>query len=110
MMSVGEALDIYTGQLKAHQEINMDYFYDNIDPAEKVRFDRLRKVIDLTSSIEHTEKFDRIFEQLKNYRDETNSLSKAASFRKSSYSSDDLEDQQEIDEIFSEEFGDGDDL
>lgn len=100
MMSVGEALDIYTGQLKAHQEINMNYFYDNIDPAEKERFDRLRKVIDLTSSIEHTEKFDRIFQRLKICRDETNSLSKAASFRKSSYSVDDLEDQQEIDFIF----------
>lgn len=110
MMSVGEALDIYTGQLKAQQAINLDYFYDNIDPAEKVRFDRLRKVIDLTSSIEHTDKFDKIFEQLKYFRNETNSLSKAASFRKSSYSVDDFEDQQEIDEIFAEEFGNDDEL
>lgn len=110
MMSVGEALDIYTGQIKTHQDIDMDYFYSNIDPAEKERFEKLRKVIDLTVSIEHTNKFDKLFERIKNCRDETVSLSKVASFRKDSYSSNDLEDQQEIDEIFAEEFGDGDEL
>jgi cyclophilin family peptidyl-prolyl cis-trans isomerase len=109
-MSVGEALDFYTGQIKSHQNIDMEELYRNIAPEEKERFCRLCKVVDLTVSAEYTDKFEKIYDQLKAHRDDSLSLSNAASFRKGSYSTDDLEDQREIDEIFAEEFGDDDEV
>lgn len=107
MIGLDRALSIYTDKLIAGEDINLNYFCENLRQEDIEEFRELAKIINVTMSLSYTKKFEKTFEQINNYKEQIYSLSKAADFRKDhSILNEDDEIQKTLDVLFDEEFPD----
>lgn len=106
MISLDQALDIYTDKINAGEEIDINYFIQNLSQENIKDFEELSEIIKLNLSISYTKKFQDVFDELDSYKEQFYSLSFAVNFRKDSKNLDkDDAAQRTIDKLFDEEFG-----
>ncbi|AFV03489.1 MULTISPECIES: hypothetical protein [unclassified Dehalobacter] len=107
MISLDEALVIYTDKITSGQDIDYNYFYENLAQDDIEEFKELSKIINMTISVPYTQEFDAVFKKINDYKEQLYSLPQAADFRKDRKDSDGNDDAQRIiDELFNEEFSD----
>lgn len=106
MISLDQALNIYTDRIHDGKDIDFNYFYENLTQDDIKEFKELSEIINMTLSIEYTKDFNDIFDEINSYKEQLY-LPSVANFRKDSKDFDDDEDAQKaIDEMFDKEFSD----
>lgn len=107
MIILDQALGIYTDKINAGEEIDINYFIQNLNQEDIKDFEELSEIIKLTMSISYTKKFQDFFNELDSYKEQFYSLPSTVNFRKESKERDkDDAAQRTIDKLFDEEFGD----
>jgi|SRR5690606_34637947 len=105
MIGLDRALSIYTDKLIAGEEININHLCKDLRQEDVEELKELIKIINAAISFSYTKKFEKLFEQINDYKEQIYSLSKAADFRKDhSILNEDDEIQKTIDALFDEEF------
>lgn len=107
MISLDQALGIYTDKINAGEEICVNYFIQNLSQEDIKDFEELSEIIKLTMSISYSKKFQDVFDELDSYKEQFYSLPSTVNFRKDSKDRDkDNAAKKTIDKLFDEEFGD----
>lgn len=106
MISLDQALNIYTDRIHDGKDIDLNYFYENLAQDDIKEFKELSEIINLTLSIEYTKDFNDIFDEINSYKEQLY-LPSVANFRKDTKDfNEDKDAQKTIDEIFDKEFND----
>lgn len=107
MIGLDRALSIYTDKLIASEEININDLCKDLRQEDIEEFKDLIKIINATMSFSYTQKFEKVFEQINDYKEQIHSLSEAADFRKDYHTlNKDDEIQKTLEALFDEEFSD----
>jgi hypothetical protein len=109
MITIEKALTIYTDIINNGEEVNLNYFKNNLSKNDYNEFSNSIKSINLCKSLVVTKKFNKIFEKINNYKEELYPSSSISNFRSNNSSNvnkecNELEDK--INKIFEEEFED----
>lgn len=102
MLTVDNALTLYTDQIIQNNDADTNIIIRQLDPADVDEFLESAKSIRVLCAFRRGKKFDDFFAELNEYKEEIEALPTAADFR--GKGGDEVEKQ--IDAIFHEEFGD----
>ena len=107
MLSLEQAIALYTDKTNAGEAVDMVFFHDNLNSRDLDEFNGLTDMLNLISSAEHTKQFDKVFEELNHYKESIYSMDAAVDFRQESSSNPNTsEDIKIIEQLFDKEFED----
>lgn len=69
-MNIEKALDIYTEKLNNHENASLEFFKGNLSVENYKEFLELIPVINICKSKKETDKFEKMFTELNNYKNE----------------------------------------
>ena len=68
MIGLDRALSIYTDKLIAGEEIDLNHLCKNLRQEDIEEFKELTKIINATMSFLYTKRFEKVFEQINDYK------------------------------------------
>ena len=105
MISIDYALRIYTDMVNAGETIDIEYFKKNLNEEDFIEFHELTPFVDIIKSTKDSERFQRVFQKVDEYKQNMFETPTAASFR-SSVDADNDAARDLVNKIFDEEFPD----
>ena len=81
MLSIDYALRAYTDMVNADENIDMQYFQDNLSKEDFKEFQELIPFIVAVKSVKISDRFEKAFARVNEYRDSIYEMKPAANFR-----------------------------
>lgn len=105
MFTIDYALRIYTDMLNAGNNIDIQYFKENLSYDEFEEFQELIPFLNILKSSKETQKFQEIFNKVDAHKESLYNMPSASNFR-SQRNSNSEEATKKLNQIFDEEFSD----
>ena len=103
MISIEYAIDQYTDLINGKENVDFEYFKNELLPDDYIKFTEEIRYINMIKSDSITKSFKKIFEKIDEYKNELYPINSVVNFRSKGTTDETI---KTIEEIFKEEFKD----